>query len=174
MQLVSPTATYKESFLLAMEEYQKIKATDRLYVYTLNLKDLKKNFRSHLHQLSDEAVGKNLPKGYVPQTTFWLVDKDEFIGTVTIRLRLTDKLLREGGHIGYDIRPSKRRKGYGKKLLALVLPKAKELGITRALITCDETNMGSKKIIEANGGVFENSIEMDGGKPRKLRYWIVI
>jgi predicted acetyltransferase len=172
MQLVSQTAIYKESFLLAMEEYQKIEATDRLYVYTLNLNDLKKNFRSHLHQLSDEAVGKNLPKGYVPQTTFWLVDKNEFIGTATIRHRLTDKLLREGGHIGYDIRPSKRRKGYGKKLLALMLPKVKELGIVRALVTCDEINIGSKKIIEANGGFFENSIEMGEGKPRKLRYWI--
>jgi predicted acetyltransferase len=174
MQLVSPTARYKESFLLAMEEYQKIKATDRLFVYTLNLKDLKKNFRSHLHQLSDEAIGKNLPKGYVPQTTFWLIDNDTFIGTAIIRHRLTDKLLREGGHIGYDIRPSKRKKGYGKKLLRLLLPKARELGITRALITCDATNLGSKKIIEANGGEFENSVETCEGKPRKLRYWIAL
>ena len=161
MQLVSPTATYKESFLLAMEEYQQIKATDRLYVYTLNLKDLKKNFRSHLHQLSDEAVGKNLPKGYVPQATYyWLIDNDTFIGTVTIRHRLTDKLLREGGHIGYDISPSKRRKGYGKKLLRhYCCQKAKELGIARALITCDETNMGSKKIIESNGGILKTVLK---------------
>jgi predicted acetyltransferase len=174
MQLVSPAARYKESFLQAIEEYQKIKATDRLYVYALNLEDLKKNFRSHLHQLLDEAIGQNLPKRYVPQTTFWLVDKDEFIGTATIRHRLTDKLLREGGHIGYDIRPSKRKKGYGKKLLALALPKAKELGIDRALITCDENNIGSKKIIEANGGVFENKVEMGKDKPLKLRYWITL
>ncbi len=163
---------YKESFIRAVREYQQTQATDLLQLYSLGAEDLQQNFQSYLSLLSDESAGKNLPKDFVAQTTYWLVDGDEFIGGVTIRHTLTDKLLREGGHIGYNIRPSKRRKGYGKKLLSLALPKTRELEITRVLVTCDETNLGSKKIIEANGGVFENSIGMGKGKPRKLRYWI--
>ena len=58
------------------------------------------------------------------------------------------------------IRPSKRNQGYGKKILQLALLKAKALGINKVLITCDETNIASKKIIEASDGVFENSIEI--------------
>ena len=110
----------------------------------------------------------------MPQTTYWLIDNDEFIGRVSIRHTLTESLLKEGGHIGYDIRPSKRNMGYGKRILELSLPKAKELEIDKVLVTCNETNTGSKKIIEANGGILENSIEMGEGKPAKLRYWILL
>lgn len=141
-------------------------------VLTLDPSLLEKDFQLYIKKLFDESVGKGLPEGHVPQTTYWLVDGDDFIGRVSIRHSLTEKLLREGGHIGYDIRPSKRKQGFGKKILAFVLPKAKELGITRALVTCDETNIGSKKIIQANGGVLENSIAMDNELPKKLRYWI--
>jgi predicted acetyltransferase len=63
---------------------------------------------------------------------------------------------------------------YGKELLELALPKAKALGIRRILVTCDETNIGSRKISEANGWVFENALEIGKGKPRKLQYWITV
>ena len=59
-----------------------------------------------------------------------------------------------------------------KKILALALPKAQELGLYRVLVTCNETNIGSKKIIEANGGILENRLQLHAGKPAKLRYWI--
>ena len=71
------------------------------------------------------------------------------------------------------IRPtSERNKGYGKKMLSLALPKAKALGLNRVLITCDETNLGSRKIIEENGGVYEDSVSQGDGLPPKRRYWI--
>jgi len=174
MQLVVPSSKYKESFLEALIEYQKEKPTDRLDIFSLNKKELQGDFQSYIKRIENYSHGENLPLGYVPDTTYWLVDGNEFIGRISIRHTLTKSLLREGGHIGYDIRPSKRKLGYGKKILELALPKAKMLGITKALITCDETNIGSRKIIEANGGVFENSTEMGEGKPRKLRYWISI
>jgi len=94
------------------------------------------------------------------------------IGRVTLRHQLTEWLLKAGGHIGYDIRPSKRRIGYDSQILALVLPKARELGLTRVLVTCDETNIGSMKIIEANGGELEHVLEIAAGQPRVLRCWI--
>lgn len=158
----------------ALQEYHAVDADDRKDIYELKISDLQNNFAEYIEKLLSESEGENLPEGYVPQTTYWLIDNDEFIGRVSIRHTLTESLLKEGGHIGYDIRPSKRNMGYGKRILELSLPKAKELEIDKVLVTCNETNTGSKKIIEANGGILENSIEMGEGKPAKLRYWILL
>ncbi len=174
MQLILPTITYKDSFLKAVKEYHAVKVADRRNIYSLNIEELENDFPSYISKLLSESDGKDLPEGYVPQTTYWLVDNGEFIGRVSIRHVLTEFLLKEGGHIGYDIRPSKRKMGYGKKILELALPKAKEIGLDKVLVTCDETNIGSKKIIEANGGIFENAVTTTEGRPKKLRYWIDI
>jgi predicted acetyltransferase len=104
-------------------------------------------------------------EGRVPATTLWWVDGDEYLGRLTIRHRLTPHLLNVGGHIGYDVRPSARRRGHATAMLAVALPMACELGINPALITCDEDNIASRKVIEANGGVLEDN--RDG----KLRFW---
>lgn len=174
MQLVIPSSKYKKSFLEMVEEYQRETATNRIDISFLKTSDLKKHFQAYVDQLLGESYGKHLPSGYVSHTTYWLIDGDELIGRADIRHSLTEKLLQEGGHIGYDIRPSKRRKGYGRDILKLVLQKVKTLGLTKVLITCDETNSGSKKIIEANGGIFENSVVVSNRKPKKLRYWILL
>jgi predicted acetyltransferase len=141
-------------------------------LYDLNSDLLYKNFSSYVARLINESNGIGLPKGYVPHPTYGLIDNDEFIGCVDIRHSLTENLLRQGEHIGYDIRPLKRNQGNGKKILKLALLRVKELRITKVLVTCDDTNLWSKKIIEASGGILENSVEMGKGKPRKLRYWI--
>ena len=99
---------------------------------------------------------------------------EEFIGEISIRHNLTDSLLRYGGHIGYGIRYSKWNSGYGTKMLALALKKAKHMGLNKVLITCDEDNIGSAKVIENNGGILENIIEniIEGKKIYTKRYWI--
>ena len=74
--------------------------------------------------------------------------------------------------MGYDIRPSKRRRGYGKKILQLTLEKAKELGMERVLVTCDVNNEPSRKIIEQNGGILENKVPNPETGTDKGRYWI--
>jgi predicted acetyltransferase len=120
-----------------------------------------------------DSYGQVRPYAYsVPQTTFWVVDGKAWIGRVSIRHWLDDRLLRIGGHIGYEIRPSKRRQGYGREALRLALPEARKLGIERALVTCDDTNIGSRRIIEANGGVFEDSQPYENGV--KLRFWVPV
>lgn len=172
MKLIHPTTAYKEQFLQATKEYEAKQNEDRPDIYGLTLDELNNDFTAYIERVLSESNGENLPDGLVPQTTYWLVDGDEFIGRVSIRHTLTEQLLKEGGHIGYDIRPSKRQMGYGKQILELSLSKAKELGITKVLVTCNENNIGSKKIIEANGGQLENIVEMGEGKPRKLRFWI--
>lgn len=174
MELINPSEKFKDSFIEAIKEYHAVDADDRKDIFEIKVEDLQNDFPLYISNLFSESVGKNLPEGYVPQTTYWLIDSGEFIGRVSIRHTLTDHLLKEGGHIGYDIRPTKRNKGYGKKILELSLPKAKELGIDKVLVTCNETNLASKNIIEANGGIFENAIRIQEGKPKKLRYWITL
>ena len=104
--------------------------------------------------------------GYVPCTYLWIVDGDTFLGSLAIRHELNDFLLNEGGHIGYSVRPSARRRGHAAAALASALPIALELGISRILLTCDEDNAGSRATIEKNGGVYEDS------RNGKRRYWI--
>jgi len=91
---------------------------------------------------------------------------------VRVRQQLTEHLLQIGGHIGYDIRPSKWGKGYGNKILALGLQKAKEMGIEKVRITCDVDNVASRKIIEKNGGVLDSEIPNPETGVNKARFWI--
>jgi len=130
------------------------------------------DFVAVVERLNGRAKGRGLAEGYVPETVYWLVDNGEYIGGVRIRHYLTDELLKRGGHIGYSIRPSMRKKGYGTSILRLALPKAKELGIERALLTCDETNIASCRIIEKNGGALENAMPNPETGINKLRFWI--
>ncbi len=165
--LETPSVRWQHSFLAALAEFHD---EDALRIY--DIAELRRDFPDFVERTVGYSRGEGLPDGFVPSTDLWLIDDDEFIGRVSIRHSLTEGLRRIGGHIGYQIRPAKRRRGYGTRILALALPKARELGLTRVLVTCDETNIGSKKIIEANSGELENAVDLKDGSPRKLRYWI--
>jgi predicted acetyltransferase len=89
----------------------------------------------------------------VPQTTLWWVRGDEFLGRLALRHRLNAKLRRHGGHIGYEVRPSARRRGHATAMLRAALPIAAALGIDPALLTCDPDNLASQRVIAVNGGV---------------------
>ena len=111
--------------------------------------------------------------GWVNCSTYFAVADNCIVGTIQIRHTLNDFLLNFGGHIGYSIRPSERRKGYGTRMLALALNKCRGLGLDKVLITCNDKNEASAKTIVKNGGVLEDKrIERDGGIVR--RYWIVL
>lgn len=130
------------------------------------------NFKQMVQSLLDNEKGVNLAEGWVPDSTYWLVNHDRrIVGTVNIRHQLTERLLNSGGHIGYGIRPSDRRKGYATKLLALSLEKAKELGLNKVLVVCDKTNLGSLKVIVNNGGTPDSDFIEDNGNTIK-RFWI--
>ena len=104
--------------------------------------------------------------------TYWLVDKDRFIGTLRLNKKLNEQLKKGGGNVGYEIRPSEYGKGYGTKILELGIERAKELGMKEILIDCREDNEASRKIIEKNGGKFiESKIDESGG-PKSLKYRI--
>ncbi|WP_205314606.1 GNAT family N-acetyltransferase [Nocardioides houyundeii] len=114
---------------------------------------------------SDPA--SRLPDGLVRSDYYWVMDGEEMIGFVAVRHSIdTDFLRRAGGHIGYSIRPSYRRRGHATRALGLALDRARELGLDRVLLTCDEPNVGSARTIEKHGGVLEDVLE------GKRRYWI--
>jgi predicted acetyltransferase len=106
------------------------------------------------------------PPGWVAYTVLWVVDDEEYLGRISVRHELTDQLLTWGGHIGYGVRPSARGRGAATFALAAVLPRCAELGIDPALVTCDVDNVPSRRTIERNGGVYEDTRE------GKLRYWV--
>lgn len=121
----------------------------------------------------DHLVAQADPTTVVPEdrvhcTYYWITDGDpeEFVGYLALRHALTPWLLEEGGHIGYSVRPSRRREGHASRALALAVRRAAELGLERVLVTCDEDNLGSRGTIERCGGIYEDS------RKEKRRYWI--
>lgn len=104
--------------------------------------------------------------GRVPMTTLWYVEEGRVLGRVAIRHSLTQWLTDVGGHIGYDVRPSARRRGHASAMLAASLPVARGLGIDPALVTCLEENVASRRVIERCAGVLEDRRE------GHLRYWV--
>lgn len=110
-------------------------------------------FPGWLAQRVDHSQGIGLPEGYVPATTFWLMDDGVPVALGCLRHRLTDALREYGGSIGYAVDASQRRKGYGKALLGLVIREARRMGIEgELLVTAHPDNIGSRKVAEANGG----------------------
>jgi predicted acetyltransferase len=81
----------------------------------------------------------------------------EYLGRLAIRHRLTEFLRRSGGHIGYDVRPTARRRRYATAMLGEALPVARALGLAQVLVTCDTDKIASRKVIEANGGHYEDT-----------------
>lgn len=122
------------------------------------------------HRLDDELPGSPRPAGWIPCTFFWLASpdvEDEFVGSIALRHNLDNPFLAEfGGHIGYSVRPSARRRGYAVDALRQVVAVAGRSGIDRVLVTCEEDNTASARTIEAGGGAYEDS------RGSKRRYWI--
>jgi predicted acetyltransferase len=121
----------------------------------------------------DAHLGRNLPDGFVP-ASFLIADLDgQVAGRVSIRHELNDWLFREGGHIGYGVRPAFRRRGVATELLRQSLVIARAHGVDRVLVTCDDDNVGSATVIERCGGRLDpDHPRSDGPGVPKRRYWI--
>ena len=122
--------------------------------------------------LQEMQQGINLASGLVP-CTFMLAynQSQQIVGRVSIRHELNDFLLQKGGHIGYGVLPEYRLKGYASEILRQALIYCQDqLHLPKVLVTCDDDNIGSWKVIETNGGVLENKVDSVHGSTR--RYWI--
>jgi predicted acetyltransferase len=132
-------------------------------------------FERYLQVLRQQARGENLPPGFVPSTFLFAFVGDRIVGRVSIRHELNEFLSRVGGHIGYVVVPEFRRRGHATEILRQALLIAHgQLGIRRALVTCDDDNIGSIKAIERNGGVLESVLRGPEFKKPKRRYWIEV
>ncbi|MCM3783527.1 GNAT family N-acetyltransferase [Neobacillus mesonae] len=168
--LIKPSLNLKNEYL---DFYQDWKKSGEEIVPWVVSRD-PSNFEKMIEWLDNNERGIHLKEGWVPDSTFWLVsESNRILGAVNIRHQLTEVLINRGGHIGYGIRPSERRKGYATKLLSLSLEKAKSLGINKALVVCDEDNIASERTIIANGGIPDNDYIEENGNIIK-RYWIYI
>ena len=161
--LTEPSERYLASYMEAFDEYA------ARGVSTYGLTDARSC--DIFEKYENYRLERNLKPDRVGCHYYWLVDdtRNYFIGEIAIRHDLNDALRLRGGHIGYCIRYCEWGKGYGTKMLALALEKAKALGLSRALITCNDSNIASARVMEHNGFILEDKIEVDGVLNR--RYW---
>jgi predicted acetyltransferase len=168
IKLIDPSEDLRDEYLEYMEEFR---AADEPFVHDQR-EEAMRDFASFVQLLRDRAEGRNLPEGHVPSNTYWLVRGRRILATSRLRHRLTAALENDGGHIGYEVRPSERTKGYGKLLLSLTLERARQRGLKRVLLTCNQDNPASARIIETGGGkLTSEGVSKRDGKPIR-RYWI--
>lgn len=131
------------------------------------------DFGQYLEVLAAQQRGEHLPPGHVPSTFLFAFADRRIVGRVSIRHSLNPVLEHLGGHIGYVVVPEFRRRGYATEMLRQALVHATEqLGLTRVLVTCNDDNIGSIRVIERNRGVLENVVTSPGQTTPKRRYWI--
>ncbi|BCJ26912.1 GNAT family N-acetyltransferase [Actinocatenispora sera] len=125
---------------------------------------------ARLRQQADDSVP--VAPDRVHASYWWIVSGDEILGAISLRHELNDFLLRAGGHIGYGVRPSARRRGLAGWTLVAVLDRARDRGMDRVLITCADDNVASARTIERAGGVLDDVRDTELGRTR--RYWITL
>jgi len=165
MKLITPTIQYKTQYLDMLADWERTGEKVVPFVLRYDTND----FDAFVDKLLGfQTVAE---ESFVCHSTFWLVNEDDIIvGVSNLRHELNDKLLAGGGHIGFGIRPSYRKRGYATKILELSLIEAQKRDIEKALLTCDKINIASKKTILKNNGVFGEETLYKG--MLVLKYWI--
>ena len=152
-RLVRPDILYKESYVMANEEFLHEDGRKNLSADQMSIE-----FDTYLQTVIDNEKGKELPEQFDKQIVFWLIDDKQYIGRAVIRHRVIEQGLHNGWHIGYSVRPSKRQQGYGSLILKLGLQEAERLGIKKVFLVCDSDNLPSKTMIEKVGAHFEREV----------------
>ena len=170
IKLIVPSEDYLQSYKEAFDEYAEhgISAYSFTDASSCDIFDKFDRYRNE----------RDLPPDRVGEDKYWLVDDERsyFIGEIAVRHRLNEALSKRGGHIGYGIRYSEWNRGYGTKMLAMALEKAKEMHISPVLITCDDGNAASARVMEKNGFTMGDKVlvSVDGKDSLTRRYWKTI
>jgi predicted acetyltransferase len=169
VQLVPPGIAWRDSYRGMVAEVAA--AGEKPVPFVLGFEH--DDFDALLARLEGCARGIGIPAGFVAHSTWWLVrDDTEVVGVSNIRHALNESLRREGGNIGYGIRPSARRQGLAIAILRASLARAAEIGLDRVLVTCAKANVGSARSIARNGGVLESEVYLEDRGEIVQRYWI--
>ena len=173
IRLELPNIKFKQTYLDAVKEFidngSNNESTNHYFKRSLE------QFDSEFEKFVQEEIDNHnniQSEGWVQCSEFWIIDDNEkYCGRVSLRHKLNDFLKTFGGHIGADIIPSQRKKGYATLAVKLCLEEAIKIGLDKVLITCDEDNFRSAKVIEKNGGILQDKINQDNGTITR-RYWI--
>ena len=162
---------------LAMIECAAARGEDGEGYYMINTATARADPAGHVKRLQEMEHGSNLPEGWVPMSTRWLIDDNQgttgrVVGEARIRHALSPPLEIEGGHVGYFIHPELRGRGYGNAILALALGELARMGVERVLVTCNADNLRSRRVIERNGGAFDRYTTSPKSGKQVMRYWI--
>ena len=150
--MVLPDLAYERSYgayILELGEEER-------YPFPLDFEH--KDFLALIKRLSDFANAVNIPEGFVPSSTYWLVENGELIGVSNLRHYLNERIKKSGGHIGLGVRPSFRGRGFGHLLMALTIQEARRKSIREIHIHCHKNNEASVRMIISNGGVLDSEI----------------
>jgi len=162
--LIEPNREYQKSFENYALAYREINDEHYFNKYKKALE----SFQEYLYDIYNYSKGNDLPRGDVMTSTFWLIDNKEVVGVVRIR----HEEVEYAGHIGYDISPDCRNKGYGNQILKLALEEAVKLGLQEVVLTCNIDNIASRKIIEKNNGILLTTIFDEEDNEYRYKYII--
>lgn len=168
--LVEPSIEYEKEILAYRDEFP---VTEEGIHGTSSLASVK-SVEQWLELINNCKYRETVPENLVPARQYLLlrISDQKIVGMLNYRLALNDYLSKYGGHIGYSVVPSERRKGYAEKMVALALEKAPAFGLKKVLITCNDQNIASARTIEKNQGVLENKVLDSDDEQLIRRYWI--
>lgn len=158
IKLVQPDRRFQSSYRRYIEEL----GDEERYPFPMDFDH--SDFAQLLARLDEFRNGVNIPEGFVPSTTCWLVQGNELLGVSSLRHHLNERIRHVGGHIGLGIRPSQRGRGLGSLLLQLTIAEAVSKGITDIHVHCYKHNVPSARMIVANGGVLDSELTLDSGE----------
>ena len=159
----------EQAFSRAVEEFRH---SDPDFEFALGLEE-GMSFEAYMRRLDAWSRGEDLPERFVRGSFYVGVVEGKIVGRVSIRHELNAHLAAVGGHVGYGVVASERRRGYATDMLRRALAIcARDLGLGRVLVTCDEDNVGSRKVIERCGGAWDGWASEPGKMKRKCRYWV--
>jgi len=169
IQLAPPSERYRESFLRALDEFRH---EGLAWWVGGDLETAEQDFAGFVARKLADSHRRT--EALVPKTHRWAVAEEQFVGRISIHHELDATLRVEGGHIGYDTVPSFRGRGVATEMLRQALPLARALGLNEVLLTCDDTNVASIRVIEKNAGSLRETKPLHTNGLLKRYYWITL